>query len=180
MRYFIIILIYTLSANLQAFESFSQGSESSIKKYTLGTTFGTHYAIFDQSNDDSDTLSQFELFYEYHFDKTSSLHTKFYTGSNGNDMPDGEFDASGFQVSYKTQITFFDNWDVYGRVGANIYKTKVANGGGSDSSAGLGLVAATGLEYVADNGFLLGANIEYFTAGELDVASLYLSVGFSF
>ncbi len=179
MRYLLLLSIFALSAELFAFDDNAEDSDQYYKKNTIGTALGVSLAIDNLSRDDSNLVDAEAIFYEYHFDKRSSVDIRLQIGSGGN-SPDGDFSLFGGQVSYKAQYNFSDKFDLYGRVGANLYSTTVKSGGNKNDSSGIGFVGGTGIEYTTNDGFVTGFNVEYITAGDLDTVGVSITLAYSF
>jgi len=174
MRYLVIIVFCITSFSSQAFEESLADTEEETKNHSWGGGFGSGAIL----NDDADSLTLGSLFYEYHYDENFSFNTKIFTGStSGNSVDDHTSSSSGLQLSLKARANFFD-MSVYARAGANLYDTGT-NSRGQDNS-GLGYVGAAGLEYLSDNGLILGFELEYYTAGSIDVFGGNVFVGTRF
>jgi len=174
MRYLLVISAFILTISTDA-------SGRNYKKHSWGFGYGLGSVINGNSRDDGGTLGLGSVFYEYHLNKNYGIHAKYNTGKSGaNDRPDGEFDSSGYQLSFKAKTNITENFGAYGRIGANFYDSEVASGGGIDSSRGIGYVGALGLEVRTDNGFRFGLEAEYYAAGDIDVIGGNLFIGFSF
>jgi len=174
MRYLVVILFCIISFSSQAFEDSPEDPEKTSKKHSWGGGFGSGAIL----NDDADSLTLGSLFYEYHLDTNFSFNTKFFTGSTSGDSVDDHTNSStGLQLSLKARANFY-NMSVYARAGANLYDTG-NNSRGQDNS-GLGYVGAAGLEYLSDNGLILGFEFEYYTAGSIDVFGGNVFVGTRF
>ncbi len=131
--------------------------------------------------DESDSLTSGLVFYEYHFDENFGLYTKaFFGSSNDSGRGGGGVDIRGLQLSLKARADFLENMSAYARFGASFNDTKSSGITFNNSSSGVGLVGATGLEYLSDDGVIFGLELEYYDAGAVEVIGGNLFVGVRF
>ena len=176
MRQVILFLILTVSTSIGAYETSESQTSNLDNQHVFGLSGGPSAVIFKGDGDETNGGTFAGIFYQYQLNKVFSFNTKLYTGSDG--ASGGK--VSGLQLNLKPGVSFLDNWNVYGLLGLNLYSTKVDQLLNGDSGDGVGFVGGLGLEYKADRGYVLGVNAEYFTAGDINIAGVNFSVGYSF
>ncbi|MCF6193179.1 MAG: outer membrane beta-barrel protein [Kangiellaceae bacterium] len=173
MRYLILIAALITTTMIHA-------REDTGNKHTYGVSLYAGYISNKLSRDDDTGITLFDFFYEYHFNKNFSVNGKYYTGSTTKE-PDVHFALNGFQLSLKAKTAFTSRYSAYGRFGANIYSADDKHQRNFvETDNGVGVVAAAGVEFNADNGFTSAVEFQYLPMDFFDSYSLNFSVGYSF
>jgi len=180
MRYLTLITALIITTTIHAAENTIEDSDNtSFNKHTYGVSLGLGYAANHLSRDDDTGIGYTDIFYEYHLNKNFSFNGKYYSATTDR-APDVYFDTNGLQLSFKAKTTFTSRFSAYGRFGANIHNVDQASGGNNRDDKGIGIAAATGIEFNADNGFTSAVEFQYLPMDFFDSYSLNFSVGYSF
>lgn len=177
MRYLILISIFTINMSLQAAEDSLEHTNNNLNQHSWGIAYGMGDFANNVSGDDDGEVNLRAFFFEYRYNQYYSLHTKLYNATEPGTSFDGGPTTIGLQFSFKAKTAIWENLGGYARGGVNLSATKFDSGA---SEGGAGFVAATGLEYISDQGFIVGFEFEYFTGGGIDVTGINFSIGRSF
>ena len=189
MREFILPFALVLAAGAHAADDTAAGPGSAsgapFKRHSLSLGVGAGPVSQVAPTEPKDGMVFVEGSYEYRLDKAFGIVGKVHFGDDYAIIGRSRTITS-LQLSLKARAPISTRWSAYGRLGANVYRTRLS---GSDflsdpiparTDKGVGLVPAAGLEFNAFNGFLLGIEAQYLPMKDLNVLGFGLAVGYSF
>lgn len=189
MRHLILMVALVLAAGAHAADDAATGTGS-----TLDVPFKTHNMSLGVGGDRvshvvpsefENALTFVEATYEYRFDKTFGVVGKVHLGSALVDLGRNT-KLTSLQLSLKARAPISTRWSAYGRLGANVYRTRFSGTvifsppTPTRTNKSVGLVPAAGFEFNAFNGFLFGIEAQYLPMKDFDVLGVGVSVGYSF